>query len=92
MLDAVEKKIWSERPRTYLVLRLVNHVRAMETFILEGFEGFKDIDLPYSESALPNCVNSAGARHDFLHQQRYVLSAKSADLVRSGGRHRHLSQ
>jgi hypothetical protein len=87
-LDAVGKKTWSERPRTYLVLRLVDHVRVMETFI---FEGFKDIDFPYTEATLPNCVNAAGARHEFLHQQRHVLSPKSADLVRGGGRHRHLS-
>jgi hypothetical protein len=37
-LDAVGKKTWSERPRTYLVLRLVDHVRVMETFIFQGFK------------------------------------------------------
>jgi hypothetical protein len=86
MLSAVGKLTWSERPRTYLVLRLINEVKAMDIFVLEGF---KDIDFPYTESTLPSCVNVAGARHDFLHQQRYVLSPKSVDLVR-GGRHRHL--
>jgi hypothetical protein len=60
-LDAVGKKTWSERPRTYLVLRLVDHVRVMETFISEGF---KDIDFPYTEATLPNCVNAAGARYE----------------------------
>lgn len=88
LLSAIGKLAWSERPGTYLVLRLINEVKAVDMFVLEGF---KDIDIPYTDLTLPNCVNVAGARHDFIRQQSYVLSPKSVDLVRVGP-HRHLGQ
>jgi hypothetical protein len=86
ILVAVGKHTWSERPRTYLVLRLINEVKVMDDFVLEGF---KDIDFPYTDSTLPSCIITTGARHEFLQKQRFVLSARSADLVQ-GGRHHHL--
>jgi hypothetical protein len=88
MLAAVGKQRWSERPRTYLVLRLINEVKMMDNVILEGF---KDIDFPYTDVTLPPCIRQIGAQREFLHNQRYVLSERSADLVR-GGRHRHLGK
>ena len=87
LLTQVGKPRWSERPRTYLVLRLIGHVRAMEGFILEGLN---DIEFPYaSESQLPSCLRGPRARQDFLQQQPLVLAPKAADLVGSG-RHRHI--
>ncbi|CAI6341374.1 unnamed protein product [Periconia digitata] len=86
MLNAVGKPTWGERPRTYLVLRLLGEVKAMDSFI---FEGYKDIDFPYTEATLPEVLKSASSRRSFLDQQKYVLSPQSSDLVR-GGRHRHL--
>ncbi|KAL6709616.1 hypothetical protein ACN47E_001044 [Coniothyrium glycines] len=86
LLGAVNKQAWSERPRTYLVLRLIDEVKSMDTFVLDGL---KDIDFPYDEKTIPACITTAGARHDFLQRQRFVLSSRSIDLVR-GGRHRHL--
>jgi hypothetical protein len=88
MLSSMGKHSWSERPRTYLVLRLINEVRAMENFV---FEGFKDIDFPYSERTIPDCIKSTSSRHDFLKKQKYILSARSVDLVQ-GGRHHHLGR
>jgi hypothetical protein len=88
MLAAVGKKRWSERPRTYLALRLINEVKIMDNVILEGF---KDIDFPYTDVTLPPCIKQIGAQREFLYHQRYVLSERSADLVR-GGRHRHLGK
>jgi hypothetical protein len=86
LLAAVGKHQWSERPRTYLVLRIINEVKAMDDIVLDGF---KDIDFPYTELTVPRCIKDIGAQRNFLQTQRYVLSERSADLVR-GGRHRHL--
>jgi hypothetical protein len=88
LLLAVGKNTWSERPRTYLVLRLINEVKVMDDIVLNGY---KDIDFPYTESTTPECIKQLGIQHNFLHVQRYVLSEKSADLVQ-GGRHRHLGE
>jgi hypothetical protein len=87
-LASVGKQAWSDRPRTYLVLRLIDEVSAMDNFILEGL---KDIHFPYDEANLPNCIQSPGLRHSFLKNQRYVFSERSIDLV-SGGRHHHLGR
>jgi hypothetical protein len=86
MLSSMEKHTWSERPRTYLVLRLINEVRTMDTFV---FEGFKDIDFLFTEKTIPKCIRSTSSRHYFLQKQRYVMSSRSVDLVQ-GGRHHHL--
>jgi hypothetical protein len=88
LLAAVGKQRWSERPRTYLVLRLIDEVKVMDDLILNGF---KDIDFPYTELTIPECIKENGVQRNFLQKQRYVLSERSADLVR-GGRHRHLGK
>jgi hypothetical protein len=86
LLTSVGKPSWSKRPRTYLVLRLINEVTCMDDIILDGF---KDIDFPYTDATVPQSIKEVGAERVFLQAQRCVLSEKSADLVR-GGRHRHL--
>jgi hypothetical protein len=86
LLYAVGKHAWSERPRTYLVLRLIDEVKAMDNFVLGGL---KDIDFPYSDATIPACIKGPMARHGFMQKQRYVLSERSSDLVKEG-RHRHL--
>ncbi|KAH7413921.1 hypothetical protein DE146DRAFT_12028 [Phaeosphaeria sp. MPI-PUGE-AT-0046c] len=88
LLSAVGKGPWSERPRMYLVLRLLKEVKLMDDFVLDDF---KDIDFPCTETTLPPCIKESGVQHDFLHVQKYVLSERSVDLVR-GGRHRHLGK
>lgn len=86
LLRQVEKQAWAERPRTYLVLRMIGETRLMDDFVLEGC---KDIHLPYSESRLPNALANSNFKQSFLDMQYLVLSPKSADLVQ-GGPHRHL--
>jgi hypothetical protein len=86
LLLAVGKARWSERPRTYLVLRLIGEIRAIESFILDGY---KDIHFPFArEEDLPRSLPPK-ARRDFMHKQSLVLSSKAVALV-SGGRHAHL--
>ncbi|KAH7067923.1 hypothetical protein FB567DRAFT_253124 [Paraphoma chrysanthemicola] len=88
LLAAVGRASWAERPRTYLVLRRINEPKLMHDMVLDGY---KDIDFPYAETCVPDCIKAAGVQREFLRAQRYVLSERSADLVR-GGRHRHLDK
>lgn len=84
---AVGKVTWSERPRTYLVLRLIGEVRAIEGFILEGY---KDVQFPNdTEAGLPTSLKNPKARRDFISKQSLVLTPRSAALV-TGGRHPHI--
>ncbi|KAJ4297490.1 hypothetical protein N0V90_005382 [Kalmusia sp. IMI 367209] len=87
LLSAVGKHNWSERPRTYLVLRLISEVTLMDNFVLEGF---KDVHLPYKQSTLPNFVNGAGVRSNFLQHQNHVLNQESTNLVVKGASHQYL--
>ncbi|RYO58371.1 hypothetical protein AA0113_g7774 [Alternaria arborescens] len=88
LLAILGKHDWSVRPRLYLVLRMINEVRAMNMLIVEGF---KDIHFPFTEVDLTSSLKSAASRQSFLRQQRYVLSSRSVDLVQ-GGRHHHLDK
>lgn len=80
------KQEWSKRPRTYLVLRLINRVDSMDAFVLDGL---LDIALPYTYNRLPSSL-SAGTRNAFLGKQGLVMS-KAGDLEMESGRHRHFS-
>lgn len=88
LLSKVGKGTWSDRPRTFIVLRLINEVKVMDSFVSEGF---KDVDFPYTDSTLPRSIKSTTSRHDFVQKQRYVLNTKLADLVQ-GGRHHLLGK
>lgn len=78
------KQQWSLRPRTYIVLRLINRLDSMPAFILDGL---LDIAFPYTYNRLPASL-SPGTRNAFLEQQSVVLS-KAGDLEIEHGRHRH---
>ena len=88
LLLKVGKPHWSERPRTYLVLRLIGEVQAMAGFV---FEGLKDIHFPYTEEHLPSVLSSRNSRYEFRAKQTLVLSSKGTDIV-EGGPHRNLGR
>jgi hypothetical protein len=80
------KQQWSLRPRTYIVLRLINRLDNMDAFVLDGLF---DIAFPYTYNRLPASLSS-GTRNSFLEKQAVVLS-KAGDLEMEHGRHRHFS-
>jgi hypothetical protein len=84
LLLRIGKPKWADRPRTYLILRLIDEVGVMDSFVLEGR---KDIHFPYTVMNLPDCLSDQ-ARRAFLQQQKLVLSQRHLDIVK-GGRHRH---
>jgi hypothetical protein len=67
------------------VLRLINEVKCIYDII---FDGYKDVDFPYSVATVPRSIKDVGVEHDTLQTQRHLLGERSADLVRRG-RHRH---
>ena len=89
LLRRVGKPTWADRPRTYLVLRLIDQVHTMNNFV---FEGLKDIAIPYEEEQIPAALDSPESRHAFLQKQSLVLiSDKAKDIITKERRHRHLS-
>ena len=67
----VQKREWTNRPRTWFILNQIKRVDAMEAFI---FQGLNDTSLPYKgRSSLPNTLNADEA-HDFLRWQNSVIS------------------
>ncbi|RLL96550.1 hypothetical protein CFD26_105275 [Aspergillus turcosus] len=88
LLELSGKESWSLRPRTYTLLRLINRLDAMNSFVNEGLY---DISLPYSERMLPDGLKGASARAKFVELQRLVLSEQAAAVESGDGRHRHFA-
>ncbi|RTE68826.1 hypothetical protein BHE90_016797 [Fusarium euwallaceae] len=88
LLELKNKETWSLRPRTYTVLRLINRLDAMNSFVSEGLY---DISLPYSERMLPDGLKGASARAKFIDLQGLVLSEQAAAVESGEGRHRHFA-
>ena len=67
----VQKRTWTNRPRTWFILNQIKRLDAMEAFIIQGLN---DTSLPYkSRSSLPNTLNVYEAE-DFLRWQNSVVS------------------
>ncbi|KAI9773871.1 MAG: hypothetical protein M1840_006097 [Geoglossum simile] len=89
LLELFGKHTWSMRPRTYIVLRMINRVDAMSGFVAEGLF---DISLPYSQRTLPGVIINPTARLKFLELQRLVLSEQASTVEDGEGRHRHFME
>lgn len=67
----VQKREWTNRPRTWFILNQIKRLDAMEAFIIQGLN---DTSLPYKgRSSLPNTLNVYEA-NDFLRWQNSVVS------------------
>ncbi|OCK77002.1 kinase-like protein [Lepidopterella palustris CBS 459.81] len=83
------KKEWALRPRTYAVLRMMNRLNAMGTFI---HKQLNDFNIPYTVDRLASVFSDSSSRDEFVEKQSLVMtkeSGKAYDLERNGGRHRH---
>lgn len=88
LLEHLGKKEWSLRPRTYIVLRLINSTEIMSIFVSLGLF---DIALPYNHRSLPEAITSPSTRAKFLEAQSVILT-KAMDLETFEGRHRHFAE
>src|SRR5579862_4254754 len=66
LLELFGKLEWSLRPRTYALLRMINEVDAISSFVAEGLY---DISIPYSEKRLPDALKGPTVRSKFLKLQ-----------------------
>lgn len=89
LLERFGKRAWSLRPRTYAILRMINRVDTMNTFVAEGLY---DISLPYSQKTLPDTLKDPTIRLKFLEVQSLVLTIQATDIESGDGQHRHFAQ
>lgn len=85
LLDLVGKPEWSQRPRTYAVLLMIDRLDVLDAFV-EG--GLFDIEFPYHKNRLPIPLDQK-SRDQFVSIQSLVLT-KSTEL--EIGKHRHFSK
>jgi serine/threonine protein kinase len=77
---------WCRVPRIYVVLRLINQIQAINTFIDQGIS---DLGFPFTQRNLPEAFSDQTGRKDFLEAQKLVLS-NVLDFER-GSKHYHFS-
>jgi hypothetical protein len=69
LLKESNRDSWSRAPRIYTVLRLIDQLTALDSFLDLGFSDFW---LPFNISQLPQSM-SAYHRNRFIEQQNIVL-------------------
>lgn len=77
---------WSERPRTYTVLRNIGCSNLMPAFIALGL---KDYSFPYSIEKLPDVLHDDFVKDKFMDAQRYVLTGATQLENGAEGVHTH---
>ncbi|KAL8788567.1 MAG: hypothetical protein Q9213_001640 [Squamulea squamosa] len=65
---------WSDRPRTYTVLRNINRLSLFPRFIKLGLN---DISFPYTIDKIPDLIHDDGLKDEFLKHQKYILTNAS---------------
>ncbi|KAI4261172.1 MAG: hypothetical protein L6R42_003623 [Xanthoria sp. 1 TBL-2021] len=65
---------WSDRPRTYTVLRNINRLDLFQQFIDLGLN---DIAFPYTIEKIPDLIQEDDLKDRFLRHQRYILTTAS---------------
>lgn len=80
------KTTWSRIPRIYSILRIINKLEAIESFLEEGCT---DTWLPFSQKTLPSAFQCQSARKAFLDTQELVFDTKAIGLEQENTRHRH---
>ncbi|KAI9035688.1 uncharacterized protein KD926_003132 [Aspergillus affinis] len=79
---------WSERPRIYIVLRNIQRLDLLDSFVKAELT---DFHIPFNEDTLPAFLYENEIRESFLHFQSYVLSSGAKGLDDHGGPHLSLA-
>ncbi|KAF1832875.1 kinase-like protein [Decorospora gaudefroyi] len=72
LLVEMGKASWALRPRTYTVLRMIQCLDVMDSFVEQAL---LDINFPYTEKRLPASLSEMPDRMRFIEMQDHVLSA-----------------
>lgn len=85
LLSQLGNPEWSERPRTYAILKVIGSVKFMKSFIDANL---LDIAIPYDDKRIARVLaKKEGAK--FIENQ-YLVMTDAYDLEKAGGRHQHL--
>ncbi|KAF4627646.1 hypothetical protein G7Y89_g10507 [Cudoniella acicularis] len=76
---------WSERPRTYAILRVIGSIKSMKSFIDAEF---LDISIPYDSGKMAKVLAKSLA-NKFIEKQ-YLVMTDAYDLEKADGQHQHL--
>jgi hypothetical protein len=79
ILETIEDGTWSRIPRTYIVLRLIDRLDAIEIFI---HPDCSDTWFPFTQASLPKGLQQHAAQ--FLEAQKLVCNSKALNLERNG--------
>jgi hypothetical protein len=86
LLTEMKKPAWALRPRTYVVLRMMDRLNVMDSFIEQDLF---DISFPYTERRLPSALSEMSDRLRFIEVQNCVLTtAKDIENIENQ-RHVH---
>lgn len=88
VLRSIGRESWSQVPRIYCTLRIINQLPVIESFLAQGLS---DIWFPFTHKTLPGSLKSQTARNNFIEAQKLVLT-KALDLEKEDGKHRHFSK
>ncbi|KAF2191014.1 hypothetical protein K469DRAFT_696765 [Zopfia rhizophila CBS 207.26] len=83
LLDLVGQTEWSKRPRTYILLLMIDRLDAMDAFVNANLF---DIQFPYHESRLMTPLDDQESRERFLELQALVLT-KATDVEKRDHKH-----
>jgi hypothetical protein len=86
-LENTGQSSWSTVPRLYTVLRLLNQLDTLETFIEQGIT---DIWFPFTQTSLPSTL-SPTIKASFIEHQRVVLSKSLLFETSSQRKHAHFA-
>ena len=64
------RRLWSQVPRLYIVLRVIGQLQSLDTIVKNGFT---DVGFPFTSATVPKGFNVAW-QADFLKKQSLVLS------------------
>ena len=82
ILAEMGKSSWALRPRTYTVLRMIDRLDAMDSFVQLDL---RDIHFPYTEPRLPATLSETSDRSRFIEAQDHVLTAaKDVEDIENG--------
>ena len=84
ILSRTSQSTWSRVPRIYTLLRLMNQLYAIDSFIDNGIT---DFSLPFSLRGLPEGLRSQTARATFIDNQHLVCNSKALELERTDAPH-----
>lgn len=86
ILERAGKPEWCRVPRLYIVLRLINKLDAIDSFVQQGVS---DTWFPFDQRSLPERLHGHSDRASFLETQKVVCNTKALNLERTHAGHGH---